>query len=201
MPHPAIELAQLLQQPAPSVQLPTALTGGSADPYADLAAKAKARWPRLAKYPIQTISSGPPIPTGSETYPPTEDRNPHPGHWTIQLNPKKMTGDPVSNVGLEMIHTLQGEDPQYQKFTDQFIQSMTPDQRKSTQRLYAKEKTAGEHRPYDQWLKTVQAQEYIRGGIFTDVIPNWVGPKGEGGYTPQQAKLLDQIKQYLQTDK
>lgn len=199
MPHPTTELAQLLQQPMPQVQLPTALTGAQADPYTDLAAKAKARWPRLAKYPIRTTALGPPIPTGSETYPPNEDNNPFRGNWTIQLNPKKMTGDPVSNVGLEMIHTLQGADPQYQKFTEQFIQSMTPDQKRSTQRLYAKEKADGEHRSYDQWLRTVQAQEYIRGGIFTDVIPNWVGPKGEGGYTPKQMKLFDQIKGYLQT--
>ena len=200
MPDP---IASLMNEMTPgAVPIPTL-----GDPYADLAAKAKAKYPRLANYPIKVTSAGPPIDNGSETYPPTEDQNPHPGNWTIQLNPKKMTGDPVDNVGLEMIHTLQGADPQYQKFTDQFVRSMTPGQLADSQRAYKRDmKDAGDNfmntgkpESFDSWMRRVQGQEYIRGGIFTKVIPNWIGPKGEGRYTPEQTKLLDQIKQYLQT--
>ena len=74
---------------------------------------------------------------------------------------------------------------------------MTPEQVGATKRLYDKEVQQGEQRPFDKWLQTVQAQEYIRGGVFPKLIPNWVGPKGEGRYTPQQMKLFQKIQGYL----
>jgi hypothetical protein len=172
------------------------------DPYATAVTEAKTRYPRFAHLPIKMTSQGPSIPYGSETYPPNEGNNPHPGNWTIQVHPSELAKGPkylADTVGLEMIHGLQGTDPQYQKFTDQFIKSMTPGQMSLMRREYKKDQAGGEKRPFDEYMRTVQAQEYIRGGIFTDAIPNWIGPKGEGHYTPEQTKLLGQIKNYLQT--
>ncbi len=140
----------------------------------------------------------------SETFPPDERGNPNPGNWTVQLRDPSVVKDKSvwpEYVGLESIHQLQAKDTKYQQFTEQFVKSMTPDQQRAARRTYDRNKKLfGEDaRPYDQWLRDVQAQEYIRGGIFTKAIPGWIGPKGEGGYTSAQMKLLDQIKQYLQT--
>lgn len=162
---------------------------------------AKTKYPRFAHLPIKlTAGKG----SGwSETYEPTEQTNPHPGHWTVELrSPKALAGNYDSTIGFEMIHALQATDPQYKKFTNQFVQSMTPQQIKDSKMVYEREKKEfpeDANEPFQEWLPRVQAQEYIRGGIFTDVIPNWVGPKGDGKYTPEQTQLLGQIKNYLQT--
>ena len=194
-------IAQILQaaaqnpRPQPQQQQP------APDPYAQAVTEAKQKYPRFANIPIKlTTGSGP---GWSETYEPDDKENPHPGNWTVQLRSDEAKNGKVphsSTVGFEMIHALQANDPQYQKMTDQFVKSMTPSQLSSAKQAYQRDKKVfGTTESFDKWLPRVQAQEYIRGGIFTDVIPNWVGPKGEGQYTPQQTQLLGQIKNYLQT--
>lgn len=183
----------------PATPTPAAI---APDPDAQAVEAAKQQYPRFAKYPIALMRGGA-GPDYSETYPPDEEGNPKPGNWTIQLRSKDAleNKNTTSQIGLEMIHALFADDPKYQKFTDQFIQSMTPNQMAATKRAYQRDlKENPDDKPaWNDWLRRVQAQEYIRGGIFTDVIPGWVGPKGEAGYTPQQMQLLSQIKQYLQT--
>lgn len=171
------------------------------DPMQQAVTEAKTKYPRFANIPIKlTTGKGP---GWSETYEPEDEQNPHPGNWTVQLrSPEAINGKVPhsSTIGFEMIHALQASDPQYQKMTDRFVKSMTPDQLADARKAYVRDKKVfGTTESFDKWLPRVQAQEYIRGGIFTDVIPNWVGAKGEGRYTPEQTKLLDQIRQYLQT--
>ena len=158
------------------------------------------RYPRIANVPMAlTTGVGPGY---SETYEPDDPQNPVQGKWNVQLRDPNAISNQTqwpSDVGLEAIHALQANDPRYQSMTKQFTQMMSPGQLADAHQAYLRDqKTFGTTEPFDKWLQRVQAQEYIRGGIFTDVIPNWVGPKGEGHYTPQETQLLDQIKGYLQ---
>lgn len=159
---------------------------------------AKQQYPRLTKWPVVLdVGKGEGY---SETYPPDEDANPHRPMWTVQLRHPSVVGDPSKwpdYLGLESLHWLQKEDPKYQQFTSQFINSMTDRQLGDAYQSYQRE---GDHRSFSEWLHTVQAQEYIRGGLFPRAIPNWLGPKGEGAYTPDQMRLLKQINQYLRSN-
>ncbi len=165
---------------------------------------AKQRYPRISNIPMAlTTGKGPFF---SETYEPEDPQNPQRGDWTVQLRSPGAIANKAqwpSVVGLEALHPLFAQDPKYQAFTKQFTGMMTPGQLADARRAYARDVQMGatnpQHEPFDKWLQRVQAQEYIRGGIFTDVIPNWVGPKGEGHYTPEEMQLLDKIKAYLQS--
>jgi hypothetical protein len=191
----SFEQALGLQGPAPI---------GQSDGTNEAVAAAKQQWPRIKNIPIKlTTGSGPGY---SETYGPQETGgdggNPYPGNWTVQLRNPGVVKDRSQwqdYIGLEALHPLYAEDKGYQDLTNQFVKSMTPDQLRASQNAYEHDKKlfgdTGE--AFDKWLPRVQAQEYIRGGIFTKAIPNWVGPQGEGGYTPEQMKLLDKIKEYL----
>lgn len=207
MPDDPITIAlQALVKAKTPQSFPTSTLGP--DPFAAAVMQAKQQYPRFAKLPLAlTKGTGPMY---SETYPPEEDENPVPGKWTIQLRSPEALGDQKKwpdEVSLEAIHGLQATDPGYQKLTDEFVHSMTHDQLSDARRAYQRDMknaggnfmNTGQPEPFDSWMKRVQAQEYIRGGIFTKVIPNWIGPKGEGRYTPAQMKLLDKIKNYLQT--
>jgi hypothetical protein len=152
-----------------------------------------------------TSGSGPGY---SETYEPDEKGaggNPYPGNWTVQLRNPGVIKDPSQwqdYIGLESLHPLYAQDQGYRALTNEFVKSMTPEQMRSARTAYQRDKKifGDSNEPFDKWLPRVQAQEYIRGGIFTKAIPNWIGPKGEGGYTPAQMKLLQKIKNYLETD-
>lgn len=182
------------------------MPGPSLIDFIQAVARSKQQYPRFNSLPLAlTTGTGPGY---SETYPPTEDYNPQPGKWTVQMRDPKTIADVKhypSNVSLEAIHGLEATDPGYQSLTRQFIASMTPEQIRSSREVYNRDTrgsnfmNTGKPESFDSFMNRVQGQEYIRGGIFTDVIPNWVGPKGEGRYTPNQMSLLEHIKQYLQT--
>lgn len=170
----------------------------------DAVSAAKKQWPRIANIPIKlTTGKGPGY---SETYAPDEEGeggNPYPGNWTVQLRNPDVIKDKSKwqdYIGLESLHPLYAQDKGYQALTQQFVKSMTKQQMTDAHKVYDREKVEfGEKRPFDKWLPSVQAQEYIRGGIFTKAIPDWIGPKGEGHYTPEQMKLLGRIKKYLES--
>lgn len=123
----------------------------------------------------------------------------------MQLRDSGVKNDPSAwkdYIGLESLHPLYANDKGYQELTKEFVKTLkaNPAQMADIHRAYDRDKKVfGTKESFDKWLPRVQAQEYIRGGIFTKQIPGWVGPKGEGRYTPEQMKLLDRIKQYLST--
>ncbi len=169
-------------------------------PYSAAVGQSQKQYPRFADIPLAlTTGVGPGF---SETYPPSESNNPQPGKWTVQLRDPKAIADRKNwpdMVSLEAIHALQQNDPVYQIRSQQFIDSMTPGQQADSHRAYQRDRTEfGNTEPYEEYLPRVQAQEYLRGMLFPKVIPNWVGPKGEGQYTPQQMGLSKVIQSYLQ---
>jgi hypothetical protein len=185
----------------PSVQ-PTATA--TPDPYAAAIQQAKQKYPRIASIPFKlTTGKGPGM---SETYEPDDEDNPHKGNWTVQLRHPSVINNPSSwpdYVALESLHPLYAHDQGYRQLTNQFVKSMTPDQLADARRGFAKDQQMfPEDRgktTFDDWLARVQAQEYIRGMIFPKANPGWLGPQGEGRYTPQQLQLGQQIQKYLQT--
>ena len=193
-------------QPTPSFtpaisMLATPRPTPPSDPFQSAVTTAKQQYPRIANIPFMlTKGTGP---GWSETYEPEDDLNPHRGSWTVQLRSQEALANPhkwADTVALESIHALQANDKRYQQFTDRFVKSMTPEQTSDAKRAYERDKKVfGVTEPFDKWLSRVQAQEYIRGGVFPHAVPGWIGPKGEGRYTPEQMKLMDEITQYLKT--
>ncbi len=165
-------------------------------------AQAKQQYPRIADLPLAlSVGRGPFM---SETFQPDDPQNPLPGKLNVELRNPGVIADKSKwpdYVALEAIHGLQATDPQYQQFTKQFVQSMTQPQLADAKTRYQKLQQDGFGGSYEDYLHDVQAQEYIRGMVFTKAIPNWIGPKGEGKYTPQQLQLGQQITRYLKTPK
>lgn len=175
-------------------------------------ALAKQQFPRLANWNVKLTTGerkGDDDPRQSETYFPDDPDNPTPGTWNLQLlNPKTIADKSLwpQYVGLESLHWLQDQDPQFQNYTEQFVKSMTPQQHADARQRYTEELAQAYQQPgnvgenlksYDNWLRKVQALEYIRGGGMFPTS-SWL-KDNEGGYTPDQMKLMGQITNYLKT--
>lgn len=201
MADPANGLARIINEFS-GTDFPTA--SPTFDPYADAIQQAQATYPRIKSIPFAlTVGKGPGM---SETYEPDEKGeggNPFPGKWTVQLrNPEVIQNRSIwpDYIALESLHPLYAQDKGYQQLTQQFVKSMTPDQLADARKAYKRDtEVFGVTESFDKWIGRVQAQEYIRGMLFPKVIKNWLGPSGEGRYTPNQLKLGRQIDQYLRS--
>lgn len=137
----------------------------------------------------------------SESYMPGAPDNPKPGNYTVQL--RKASSDPSywpALLGRESIDWLARSDPAYQAVRQAFINSMTHQQRTASQGAYARDKKdfpGGVSNNFDDWMRDVQAQEYIGAYLVPESSPGWTGPNGEGQYTPEQIQMLDRLKQHL----
>jgi hypothetical protein len=93
---------------------------------------------------------------------------------------------------------LARQDPVYQSAAQAFGESMTDEQRKTSRARYERlQKTFGDLGTFDDFLKESEIQEYMRGYLFSDVIPGWAGKGGKGQYTPEQERMMDSLKDYL----
>ena len=140
-------------------------------------------------------------PYQSESYMPDAEDNPTKGHFTVQLRSEKMKNNQdiwphlIASEGLDY---LARKDPTYQVFAQAFTESMTTDQILNSYDRYQREvELSGEKRSFQEFLKGAQVQEYIRGYLFPKAAPGWTGPKGEGKYTSDQARLLTMLQAYL----
>jgi hypothetical protein len=193
---------QSMASPAPSSAAPTS----ASDPMSGAVQQAMTQYPWLSRLgaPLKlTQGSGP---GESESYMPHTDENPDRGNYTVELrsaNAKKDSGVWPALMASESMDWLARQDPTYQQFAEEFRKTMTPRQLRNSQRAYQRDqKDFGEHlgsSDFEDWLKKVQVQEYIRGYLFPTVAPGWKGEGGEGGYTPKQEQLLGQLHSYLMT--
>ena len=186
-----------LTQPRPSV---APMGVGTPDPYTTAIQRAKLQYPWMKRFGNIVLTQG----TGageSESYMPTAEDNPKPGNYTVQLRKaaKNQSYWPAL-LGRESIDWLARSDPRYQAARDAFVQSMSPDQLRLSRRAYERDKKdfpGGVSNNFNDWLRDVQAQEYMGAYLVPESAPGWTGPKGEGQYTPEQIKLLDGLKTYL----
>ena len=123
-----------------------------------------------------------------EAFPPEERDNPQPGRYTvIRRDPKTGTKDLLG----ETLHFLPKTDPKVGAVYQQFLSSMTPQQKQQLQAQYDRAKTEGETRPFEQWSQLSGNDAWFRGYIS--------GQWPKEAYTPEQIKMFDDLHQYLKS--
>jgi hypothetical protein len=167
------------------------------DPYSSAVQTATQQFPWLKRMGVPvalTVGTGPYM---SESYQPKAADNPKPGNFTIELRDKQTIKDPSvwpSLLGREGIDFVARNDPTYQAYAQQFQQIMTPRQLKQSRARYEKEKASAPNdstfSSFDTFMKEAELQEYLGGYILDE--PGW-----RDGWTPQQRKLLDGLKNYM----
>jgi hypothetical protein len=144
----------------------------------------------------------------SETFGPGETSNPYPGNWTVEMGNSPYYYQPQSwpgLVGLESLHMLQKVDPRYQAMTAQLQQSLTQQQLAEIDKRKAARPDlfAGDQSTRDELLSRVFVPEIIRGRMFAPLFHQVenapVGGWNEYHLTPEQAKIIDQIDQYMRS--
>lgn len=207
-PMPLLDFFQhLFSQGQSSAPAPTAMPASSqmigsmaqnqpkADPYDTAVKTAMQRYPwlRTIGAPIKlTTGKGPYM---SESYMPHAEENPHPGNFTVELRHPRLINDPSSwpaLIGREGMDYMARHDPTFQSYASQFQKTYTQPQLDRARERYGREQqTHGETRTFGDFLKGAENQEYLGGYVFDE--PNW----RNAGWTPQQRKLLDGLKNYM----
>lgn len=104
-----------------------------------------------------------------------------------KTRPIDILADYVSHYGVE-------KDPYLTQRYQEFINSMSPEQRqilREQYQYYQQHPEYKEQRPYEEWEKISGLPGYFRGYTFNQ----WENPQEM--YSPQQIQLLDQVRQYL----
>ena len=104
-----------------------------------------------------------------------------------KTRPLDILGDYVSHYGVE-------KDPYLSERYQQFSQSFTPEQEQRLQeqyKYYQEHPEYRESRPFEDWKKASGMPGYFRGYTFDQ----WENSKD--AYTPQQLRVLDEIRKYL----
>lgn len=114
------------------------------------------------------------------------------GQPGIQINkpnvrPTDIAGDIASH---QMIHS----DPVVGSAYQQFVSSLTEEQRAKLRRDYEwAQKNEGENRPFTQWAETTRLPAYFRGYTFQQ----WPKSFNDQFYTTEQKRMLDSVASYL----
>ena len=104
-----------------------------------------------------------------------------------KTRPIDILADYVSHYGVE-------KDPYLAQRYQEFIGSMSPQQRQILQQqyqYYQQHPDYQEKRPYEEWEKASGLPAYFRGYTFNQ----WENPQEM--YSPQQIEMLNQVKKYL----
>jgi hypothetical protein len=150
----------------------------------------------------------------AETYPAWEsgshdDPNPTPGHHAIQIRRKDLSREDLSTlIAGESLHwmggidprTGQAVDPEFRKFKDQFINSLTSEQLAFERMQYQSNdpRHGVQGRTFGDWFEQSRADAYLRGYLFPVGGENW---REQGVYTSEQETLLEQARTYLKGQK
>lgn len=164
-----------------------------------------ARFPGLAPH-VQgaVIQRGPPQQHGGhlEFFPPHEAYNPNPGKVTVEVYNPDLTGPRLTDaVAGDMLHHLGGAsldgrnvDPAFAGMKQQFMRSITPQQRAVDQREYEHARGEGEQRDFDTWMNQSRGDAYVRGYLFPDANDEW---RKQGVYTPEQTQTLEKMRRHI----
>ena len=104
-----------------------------------------------------------------------------------KTRPIDILADYVSHYGVE-------KDPYLAQRYQEFIGSMSPQQRQILQqqyKYYQQHPEYQEKRPYEEWEKASGLPAYFRGYTFNQ----WENPQEM--YSPQQIEMLNQVRKYL----
>lgn len=192
--QPTTTIGDLIQDRFATPIRPTSVT--PADPMATAVKEAKTRYPWLKRFDKVAITKGN-GPYESESYMPDATDNPKPGHYTVEVRSDNMKKNPqqwADLLGREGLDWLARSDPVFQSTAQQFVASMSDKQIKRSRERFKEEGSKG---TFDDFMREAEAQEYIGGYLTPQAAPGWTGPKGEGQYTPEQIRLLEQLRAYL----
>lgn len=129
-----------------------------------------------------------------EFYHPLESRSPNPGKPTIEIFEGIVGEDLPTSIFGDMLHYLPEVMSEWATKRRKFQQSVTPDQKNMDKRAYERAVLRhGESRPFEKWFEINRLDAYIRGFIAPDKADEW-----RGVYTPEQKKLLNEMKALLQ---
>lgn len=112
---------------------------------------------------------------------------------TIELY-ANVSGRELENLILgDMLHLAPRVSPKFRELKAKFTATRTPAQKRMDERAYQRSvKEYGEMRPFEQWMQHTRDDAYIRGYLTPDRDDEW-----KGIYTPEQKKLLEQMRQLL----
>lgn len=174
----------------------------------DLAAVVS-KFPALAKVAGNVVVTDKPDPGDGrqlESYPPWESENPNPGKFTSEIYNQSAKGDErTSLIAGDMLHYLgavdpetnKPVDPEYRALKERLLKSMTPDQSHENHSAFKAAKERGDIAPqvtFDDFMDFSRGDEFIMGYVTPDKADEW---RKSGVYTPEQTKILDEMKGYL----
>ncbi len=183
--------------PLPSPEYFNQNTGGLPSPDMSLS-----KYPRLSNIPFKVSdqTNNPNSWTSLEFYPPDEPNNPFPGETTVGVFDKEMLNNPdklMDALTGELLHSLPLNDPNFKAMRDNFATTLTPRQTSIDDQAYEIDRMLSEYpRSREQFMDTSRLDAYLRGYLNPDEQDNW-----RGYYSPQQERILDQLKMYLRRDK
>ena len=157
------------------------------------------QYPRLGAYPVRGQWGPPNAERQLEFYPPWEGDNPHPGVSTLEVYNRSLRGPALTNaLSADMLHLIgavdprtgQPVDPKWLAAKQQFLATLTPEQRAMNERAYAQALAQGERRPFDEWMMQSRGDAFLRGGMF--------GQWPMGVFTSKQLQVLDEMRRMLQ---
>jgi len=132
----------------------------------------------------------PPDEPGSEEYPRPKELPM--GKLGVQVFDERTR--PIDVLGDVTSHWLIYNDPVYKKYYEDFVDSLTPEQKLTLGNQYRHYRmTAGEDRPYEQWQEISGLPGYFRGYAFDQ----WDKKAANKMYTPEQLQMFDRMMNEL----
>lgn len=165
------------------------------DPMKEVLGRVQSQYPALAGQPWALVDSRGKTgqPGHLEFYPPDEAYNPRPGNATIELFDPALQGAALDQAVFgDMLHHMPKVDPYFQGQRETLRKTLTPEQVAMDRRAYEEARAEGEKRPFDEWMEQSRLDAYVRGRLSPDAADEW-----KDVYTPEQAKILDELKAYL----
>ncbi len=166
----------------------------------DVFEQAMEMYPALRNLGIEyKISPNPEEKRMLEFYPPNEKgspNNPRPRELPInKLGVEIYNEDvrPLDVLGDVTSHWLIYNDPEYKQYYDDFVQSMSPEQKQRLKGQYEHYVSKGEKRPYEQWEQMTGLPAYFRGYPFKQ----WPDKFNQVAYTPEQREMFDRMMNQL----
>lgn len=158
------------------------------------------KYPRLKQHGFEARTAPNQYQEGGgkmEFFHPEESHSPKPGVPLMEIYDPSIRGEQleISMLG-EAMHYLPSVDPKWEEMRQGFAASLTPEQQETDRRAY---EYFEEKRPYEQWMNVSRLDQYLGGYLAPPPDPKhreeWART-----YTPEQKKLLEQMRNYLQTE-
>lgn len=153
------------------------------------------QYPRLKDYPIDYAYTPKAGADMMESYAPEEEQRPAnfpKGRFGLEVF--RQDAKPLDLLGDVASHYAVYHDPKMQQLYEQFQKDIPKEGQAALKDLYEESKRDdNEKRPYEDWLKQSGMPAYLRGRLVDQFKPT----DYPGAYSPDQLKVLDQMKQYL----